>query len=198
MGNGMFKLISGLILIAFATNVMGQKDTVNVSKHFVFPQPYSGVEMLGEKILDQIDSTYMKQWVIVDKNDAKKVRALINQRRKRDCTSFTELHSNGCFKSIKLYQDGKLSSSYFEYHPNELIKVWGQYKKGNKVSNWIYFNEEGFAIKREKYNGKGVLKSTKPFKKENQKMYNKERAKKEGRVYSFEPIPPKPKKGAHK
>jgi antitoxin component YwqK of YwqJK toxin-antitoxin module len=57
-----------------------------------------------------------------------------------------EFHSNGKLKSLGMYNDGNLDSSWISYHYNGQVHETGKYRHNLKVGNWEVYNDKGRLI----------------------------------------------------
>lgn len=69
--------------------------------------------------------------------------------RKRTIKQSIWWHSNGQLWRIEMYFNGKKSGKWYECHENENLLFEGEFKYGEKVGVWIYYNVKTKEIIRE-------------------------------------------------
>jgi len=63
---------------------------------------------------------------------------------------YQEYYQNGAQKAKLIYEDGKLDGDAEYYYPSGRIKIKGEYKNDEKRGKWIFYNENGEVISKEK------------------------------------------------
>ncbi len=65
--------------------------------------------------------------------------------------NYFEFYENGAQKAKLQYSKGVADDEAWFYYPNGKLKIEGNYKNGLKHGKWVYFNEKGKAIGKEKW-----------------------------------------------
>lgn len=73
---------------------------------------------------------------------------------------YEENYKSGARKAMFEYNDGKADGDAEFYYPSGKLKIKAGYKEGQKHGRWIYYNENGDKIGKERWR-KGVLKNSK-------------------------------------
>ncbi len=178
----MKKYITLIILVSAVVAKAQQLGHVRIDGgfYYIYPKTFSK-DMDIKKIAADMDSVSY-HYVILTEDSLPAI--FINRRRVKGGTGITIVRENGNYAEFRGYKKGKLHNAYYAYYPNGYIKEMGQYKNGIKRAKWIYFNENGVAVKIEKFNKKGEVTKTKSFKIKD-KLYNKSITPSEKRSYKM-------------
>gem|GEM_PF-5885751 len=135
---------------------------------YLFPALYENT-MSDRNILDGLDTLpgKMKIYLILSKSDSSRY-AILTMRYGTIGSLFArygiiDSYENGNMKRVIVFnKEKKASKGYAEYYEDGRLATVGFYRRGNKHRKWIYYDDQGHLLKKEKYKN-GVLIKQKQY-----------------------------------
>ncbi len=97
-------------------------------------------DSLAEKL------TYSNSRTLISKRQVK----LINGKYTEDGLSY-HFNDKGMLSHVYTFKNGVLNGESVTYYSNGMVESKGEYKDGNKLGVWEYFNNKGKPLKDEKF-----------------------------------------------